>query len=1164
MDYKLSHTDIKNETNSRIEFLLKQFSMALAAGWLLAINIRLVFFPEYVAGVTLSLLTALAIGALLLAVAWREVSRARYLWQFGLLFLGLCQFAAIAFFSGAAALWQLPMVAALCSLAGIFAIRLFEKGRSSQPIKSWRLYSSIAVAIAVIMLIGGVTTLAAEGQSIQAHIVLRTIFVALCIYLCWFGAIYFSARGFYKEEIQKIVILIVTVLHYVIYTGIIYKFNHFINKYSLIKMPEDFPANNVYINTIYILAAILLWSSNSKITNFVIQFFGIFLSLLISLNNMLVMVPSLALIGLLPLAVSYRNIYHASGYWVAVLVMPLLFLTEALPFVAMNMLSSTIIFFGSYWISNNVIGHININNEKHIKEKNSIIINLYQKNIGKIIFISFIIIIIGVSFIITNHRNALNISNQRVNYTILHLTDRIESQISFDTKMLASVAAADPNVFYDNSSFQNKYLDFKQSLDPNYESKLKPREKSINFIEMPCHRDNELSSNVNYYVNSKYILYQVWVFHNERNGIKYCQAIAEIEVNLDRFMTKIAKPYLNDYHVRLVTKRAADKKTAYEILWTSSPLVDFDYDTLSKEIELTEENGNRVVARIDVMPRQSIWYMGLAARIQGLTISAILLACLFIWIHFNISRNAKNREKLIENEGLRNAMIEGSSLPIIATNTDGLITIFNGSAERLLGYSSCELVGKATPSVFFEATKRKDPAIVNAQNFECPFIPDWQNSNQSSAGEASTAFDCLYVKKNGEKIPVSLHFSTMCNEEQEVVAHLCFLQDMTKAKALERARTQFIANISHELRSPLNVILGYASLLEHAQLPETERKKALRLKLASQMLYNLVSDVLDWSKIEAGQIEFNNEPFSLRELCEALTLITEEQVQSKGLDLQFKFQRGLPDIFFGDPTRIQQILYNLIGNAIKFTEQGQITVNIQKLVSKNAENIRIRIEVRDTGIGISKEHQPYLFDRFRQVQEGATRRYKGTGLGLAIVKELAEYMSGKVGVKSKPGAGSAFFVELELGRCEDGVPVTIDDSDGTLDTEWACFAGKHILLVDDADTALDLAEWLLHSKIEKVTICKNGQEALDWMAINAAPNLVLMDIQMPVMNGITAVAKMRSNPDLEKIPVIAITADANKQTIEEARSVGVNNYITKPFKPEKLNDIIKQLLSQIG
>jgi CheY-like chemotaxis protein len=128
----------------------------------------------------------------------------------------------------------------------------------------------------------------------------------------------------------------------------------------------------------------------------------------------------------------------------------------------------------------------------------------------------------------------------------------------------------------------------------------------------------------------------------------------------------------------------------------------------------------------------------------------------------------------------------------------------------------------------------------------------------------------------------------------------------------------------------------------------------------------------------------------------------------------------------------------------------------------------------------------------------------------------------------------------------------------------ACFAGKHILLVDDADTALDLAEWLLHSKIEKVTICKNGQEALDWMAINAAPNLVLMDIQMPVMNGITAVAKMRSNPDLEKIPVIAITADANKQTIEEARSVGVNNYITKPFKPEKLNDIIKQLLSQIG
>lgn len=255
----------------------------------------------------------------------------------------------------------------------------------------------------------------------------------------------------------------------------------------------------------------------------------------------------------------------------------------------------------------------------------------------------------------------------------------------------------------------------------------------------------------------------------------------------------------------------------------------------------------------------------------------------------------------------------------------------------------------------------------------------------------------------------------------------------------------------------------------------------------------------------------------------------------------------------GDATRIQQILLNLVGNAIKFTDEGEVRIRASKVAPHEADNVRLKLEVCDTGIGISSEDQELLFERFSQIDVSSTRRFQGTGLGLSIVKQLADLMGGSVGVESKLGVGSIFWAEVELGRLDDA-PIA---QEGLAERQEKPLAGKYVLVVDDGFVIAELAEILLETAGAKTSTCTNGQEALDWLVQNPGKaDIVLMDVQMPTMDGITAVTIMRSDPVLKAIPVVAMTAGATKTKIDELLAAGMTDYITKPFTQDQLEDTL--------
>jgi len=489
-------------------------------------------------------------------------------------------------------------------------------------------------------------------------------------------------------------------------------------------------------------------------------------------------------------------------------------------------------------------------------------------------------------------------------------------------------------------------------------------------------------------------------------------------------------------------------------------------------------------------------------------------------------------------------MFKGSEASQILVSKSGGIVDVNDAALSLFKYTREELL-ELNVDELVPVSYRGHHAQLRESYFAagCP-------RRKASASELEAC------DKNGQVFPIQLGLAHITGEQQDLV--LATIIDLSDIKAGDRARTQFLSNISHDLRTPLSVVIGSAQMLESAPLEGADRIRLKRLQQASNVLFNLVNDVLDWSKIEAGEIDLEHEPVNLADTFETIMTVMGEVAEEKGIALACDRAADLPEYVIGDAARIQQILFNLVSNAIKFTDEGEVRIGASKVSPHEADNVRLMIEVRDTGVGISSEDQELLFQRFSQVDKSSTRRFQGTGLGLSIVKQLAELMGGGVGVESKPGVGSTFWVEVELDRL-DKVPI---EQVAVAKQQEKRLAGKHVLLVDDSDLVVELAELMLETAGANISTCTNGQEALDWLAQNPGKaDIVLMDVQMPIMDGITAVTIMRSDPVLRTIPVIAMTAGATKTKIDELLDAGMTDYMTKPFTQEQLENI---LVSQLG
>ncbi|RZA06750.1 MAG: PAS domain S-box protein, partial [Proteobacteria bacterium] len=375
-------------------------------------------------------------------------------------------------------------------------------------------------------------------------------------------------------------------------------------------------------------------------------------------------------------------------------------------------------------------------------------------------------------------------------------------------------------------------------------------------------------------------------------------------------------------------------------------------------------------------------------------------------------------------------------------------------------------------------------------------------------------------------------------------------EEKLNAENANRAKSDFLAAISHELRTPLNVITGICYLLNREQLKPNHQRLVDSIQRSSKVLLSLIDDVLDLSKIEAGKVSIESAPFSLDLLFSDLTQAFEPQATAKGI--KYEAQREFPEHtdLVGDSSRLRQVLINLVANALKFTEKGSVSVRFS--LEEGGEAPCLRLEVKDTGVGIPEASYPKIFQRFSQAESGTSRRFGGTGLGLAISKQLVELMNGEIGFTSKFGAGTTFWVELRLPRA--ATPVALIGPPVASEADAKRLSELRVLGVDDTAEALNVLKLALEKDCREVVTVGSGQEAIG-MVRSRPFDVILLDVQMPDMDGFETTRRIRALDGPARLtPIIALTANAMSGDEARCRDAGMNDYLTKPVDFEKLRE----------
>ena len=378
------------------------------------------------------------------------------------------------------------------------------------------------------------------------------------------------------------------------------------------------------------------------------------------------------------------------------------------------------------------------------------------------------------------------------------------------------------------------------------------------------------------------------------------------------------------------------------------------------------------------------------------------------------------------------------------------------------------------------------------------------------------------------------------------------------AESAGRAKTSFLANMSHEIRTPMNGILGMTYLMSRDTLSEKQAARLEKIDRSARHLLAIVNDILDLSKINAGQLTLSEEKINLKQIIATVTGMLGQVAQSKGLTLDIDTPEN-PGIYFGDGTRLTQSLLNYLSNAIKFTEQGSITIRY-RAIEENTLGTLIRFEVEDTGIGIPAQTLSELFSPFRQADDSTTRKYGGTGLGLSITRHISQLMGGDANAESWPGKGSLFWFTVRLKRSSDNIEPCILSAPthqaeatalGMCEQLKIRHGGARILVAEDEPINQEITAEVLTDAGLLVDLANNGQEAVE-MAGSAAYDLILMDMQMPKMDGLTATREIRHLLNGKPLPIIAMTANAFDTDQENCIAAGMDDFLSKPCRPDDL------------
>jgi PAS domain S-box-containing protein len=488
-------------------------------------------------------------------------------------------------------------------------------------------------------------------------------------------------------------------------------------------------------------------------------------------------------------------------------------------------------------------------------------------------------------------------------------------------------------------------------------------------------------------------------------------------------------------------------------------------------------------------------------------------------------------------------------------NEHGIIIEMNQTELDWLGYTRDEVIGKKHVSDLYADDTYHD-------RFE-ELMEDFKKQ-----GEVNNV-EYTMISKDRQHIPALITSKILLDEAGNFERSITMVYNFTDRKKLEddliaareeaenarRLKQLFMANMSHEIRTPLNAIIGFANLLSRASLAKNLKEYVQSIQISGTNLLAIVNDILDFEKIRSGMLRIEQIEFDLPGLLHSVTTMLRPSAEEKHLVLELKTDPDLPMLVVGDPMRLTQILVNLLGNAIKFTEFGSVTLDVQ-VVSVPGDSIRIMFVVEDTGIGIAESEHHRIFERFMQASNDMSRKYGGTGLGLALVKMLVELQDGCIVLTSTPGKGSSFHIELPYQTVQDQkkmLPVLPSDNITVPD-----LSGYHILLVEDNPMNRRIAELNLNEFGLKVTMAEDGYKAIE--ILRATPNafdLVFVDIQMPGMDGHQTARIIRSELGLYDLPLVALTAHVFAGEREKVLASGMNDYLTKPVVQ---NDLINVLL----
>jgi PAS domain S-box-containing protein len=524
-------------------------------------------------------------------------------------------------------------------------------------------------------------------------------------------------------------------------------------------------------------------------------------------------------------------------------------------------------------------------------------------------------------------------------------------------------------------------------------------------------------------------------------------------------------------------------------------------------------------------------------------------------VHLGLTRDITDRRRADETRARLAAIVEFSEDAIIGVSVDGIVTSWNRGAERLYGWTVDEITG-ANEGVLVPAERREEPSAILAR---------------IRRGEPLENYETVRLTRAGARVPVALTVSPIRDSAGRVVAASTIARDITSRKeteremerareaALETARlkSEFLANMSHEVRTPMNGIVGMTELVLDSDLSADQRENVESIRSSTEALLAIINDILDFSKIEAGKMEIEAIAFDPREtLREALRPLV-LQAHKKGLELVFDIQETVPGVVIGDPGRLRQVLVNLVGNAIKFTADGSVTVRLTR--SEGERSLaEVHFEVIDTGIGIPADKQGIIFDPFSQADGSTTRRYGGTGLGLAIVTQLVEIMGGRLWVESEEGKGSTFHFTLAFSESRHE---TIEERPVLLEA----LRDLDVLVVDDNATNRKILVETVRGWGARPLSASDGKECLESLErarLAGAPvPLVLLDVQMPGISGFETAEAILARPELVRTAVLLLTSSGQRGDASRCRRIGVAGYLTKPIVPEEL---LQAALAVIG